>query len=315
MKVRIATFNCENLFRRFKFNKNVNPLTAIKDGWLINQSSFEIVKPDEKRLTGQVVRAVDADVIALQEVDNFDVLKRFRTEFLKGAGYEHAMLVDGNDTRGIDVAVLSRHPLTRVRSYQHLKSGKSWLFSRDLLEVDVAVNGNTLTLFVNHLKSMLDKNDPAGGRRNTRARRLVQAKKAREIVEGRFGANAGTHPFVVLGDFNDYLGPGQGTTDGIHDLVEWDQVVNVVTRLPAAERWTHFYDGAPAGTPAGEKYKQLDYLLVSTSLAGAMNKLPSIERRGLCRHATQYTGARFASVGASRPAASDHCAVSFDVDL
>ncbi len=52
-----------------------------------------------------------ADVIALQEVENAAVLDRLRTEFLADLGYRPAILVDGTDTRGIDVAFLSKLPL------------------------------------------------------------------------------------------------------------------------------------------------------------------------------------------------------------
>ena len=52
-----------------------------------------------------------ADVIALQEVENIDVLERLRTEYLEDLGYLPAILVEGTDVRGIDVAFLSRLPL------------------------------------------------------------------------------------------------------------------------------------------------------------------------------------------------------------
>lgn len=52
-----------------------------------------------------------ADVIALQEVENVAVLERLRTEFLADLGYLPAILVEGTDTRGIDVAFLSKLPL------------------------------------------------------------------------------------------------------------------------------------------------------------------------------------------------------------
>jgi len=51
------------------------------------------------------------DVIALQEVENLAILHRLRDEYLSAAGYVEAILIEGRDIRGIDVAFLSRLPL------------------------------------------------------------------------------------------------------------------------------------------------------------------------------------------------------------
>jgi len=51
------------------------------------------------------------DIIALQEVENLRVLDRLRREHLSAAGYGEAVLIEGVDARGIDVAFLSRLPL------------------------------------------------------------------------------------------------------------------------------------------------------------------------------------------------------------
>lgn len=320
-KVRVATFNCENLFARFRFNSNVNPQNASANGFTINDLAFAFLNEDEKKLTGSAIRAADADILCLQEVENFDVLKRFRSQRLSQEGYKHGVVIDGNDPRQIDVAVLSRFPIVAARSHQHLRSGNSALFSRDCLEVDIDVNGKPLTLFVNHLKSMLDKHDPDNGRKNTRARRLVQAQMVKQIVSDRFGANPGGKPFVILGDLNDYLGPGQGTTDAISDLVQWNQVENVLERLPdnssgqLGERWTHFFDQTNALNQELEAYKQIDYLLVSKSLAQNSSGNPVLVRKGLPRRAVLYTGPRFPGVGNSKPSASDHCPLAFDITL
>ena len=246
-----------------------------------------------------------------KEVENLEVLKRFRSERLKGLDYTYAMLIDGNDPRYIDVAVLSRYPIVAARSHQHLRSGKSFVFSRDCLEVDLDIEGKPLTLFVNHFKSMLDKKDPKHGRKNNRAKRLLQAKTVMELIQKRFGNAPGNHPWAVLGDLNDYREPTQGTTSGILNLTDWDEVENVVDRLPPAERWTHFYDGAKGDdTP----YRQIDYILLSKSLANATSAKPTIERRGLTPKATQATQKRFKGVTA-KSVASDHCAVVVEVKL
>jgi endonuclease/exonuclease/phosphatase family metal-dependent hydrolase len=196
-------------------------------------------------------------VIALQEVENLDVLKRFRGERLKSSAYVEAMLVDGNDPRMIDVAVLSRFPIVAVRSHQALNDGSQPVFSRDCLEVDLDVKGTRLVLFVNHFKSMLDKKDPANGRKNTRAKRVKQAAAVKKLVEARFGTSPGTKSWAVLGDLNDFRETGQGTTSGILSLVDWSEVEDVLGRLPKTEQWTHFFDGAKSGEIP---IRQLDYL-------------------------------------------------------
>jgi len=64
----------------------------------------------------ETIKQVDdgrgADIIALQEVENIAILERLRTEFLADSGYLPAILIEGQDIRGIDVAFLSRLPLS-----------------------------------------------------------------------------------------------------------------------------------------------------------------------------------------------------------
>jgi endonuclease/exonuclease/phosphatase family metal-dependent hydrolase len=302
-KVRVATFNVENLFARFKFKKGIEPEKAVKDGWNAEETAFDISSPDAKRITGQAIKATEADVIALQEVENLDTLKRFRSHYLGGQkSYPYALAIDGNDPRLIDVAVLSKHPLVHARSYAHLRHGNTALFSRDCLEVDVLVGKRRLTLFVQHFKSMM------GGRAKTRARRLVQVDKALEIIKERFGRSAGREPFVVLGDFNDYMHTDDEGEPAIGALVQWSQVKNVVKRLPREEQWTHYYDDR-------DKYTQLDYLLPSRALAEASPDPPEIMRKGMPRRAKRYTGVRLTGIGENQPKASDHCAVVATLNL
>lgn len=295
-QVRVATFNVENLFARFRFKAGIDPEAAVEDGWNAEETAFDIHSPEAKRITGAAIKATGADVIALQEVENLDTLKRFRSQHLVSGSYPHALAIDGNDPRLIDVAVLSKHPIVHARSYAHLREGRSALFSRDCLELDVQIGRKRLTLFVQHYKSMM------GGRAQTRERRRVQVEKTIEIIEARFGRRAGREPFVVLGDFNDYMLTDDEGAPAIGDLVDWNQVENVVERLPKEEQWTHYFDDR-------DKYTQLDYLLPSKALAEANADPPEIVRKGLPRRAERYSGPRFKGVGENRPKASDHCPV------
>lgn len=51
------------------------------------------------------------DIVALQEVENLAVLERLRQGYLQQGDYLPAVLIEGADTRGIDVAFLTRLPL------------------------------------------------------------------------------------------------------------------------------------------------------------------------------------------------------------
>jgi len=75
---------------------------------------------NEAHLTTKLQRLADAilqvnggrgpDILVLQEVENRGVLERLRTDYLNRAGYRPAILLEGKDARGIDIAFLSRLP-------------------------------------------------------------------------------------------------------------------------------------------------------------------------------------------------------------
>lgn len=305
-KLRVATFNVQNLFARWRFKEGFDPAKANERGWIVEETQFEELGQDSKEITGQAIKEIDADVLALQEVEGVDTLKRFRDVFLGGFdAYRYVAGIDGNDKRLIDVAFLSRLPIVHVRSYQHLRNPTTGegLFSRDCLEVDIEVApGKTLTLFVNHFKSM----DPT--RKETFGKRELQAAEVKKIIEARFGPNPGSEPFIVMGDLNDYLETDEEGESAIKSLVEWDQVENVIARWAPKERWTHYWSWK-------DDYKQLDYLLLSQSLAKASSGAPEIMRKGLPKKATAYKGERFAGVGFEWPRASDHCPVVMEINV
>jgi predicted extracellular nuclease len=313
--VRLATFNCENLFARFKFNKGVDPNKALIDGWLADKTNFTINDEESKKLTAQAILETKADVIALQEVESLAALRRFRNIYLKGKGYDHIVVLDGNDPRFIDVAVMSKYPIENVDTHMQEwnKKIKWYTFSRDCLECDIVFpKDKRLRLFINHFKSMFEKADPCHGRKNSREKRLIQAKRVKDIVLDEFPDGEGN--YAILGDLNDYLkSDSQGAT-AIGQLVNWNKVENIINRLPAEEQWTHYYKGSSkCGFP--KTYRQLDYILLSRTLADANSSIPVIIRKGLPRSADAYTGPRFDGVGNSVPKASDHCPVVIEINV
>ena len=102
----------------------------------------------------QVNGGQGADIIALQEVENIAILERLRSGYLADVGYEPAILVEGADNRGIDVAFLSKlrlahppilHPLTLPQFAE--REGDT----RGILQADFELaDGSILTGFSVH---------------------------------------------------------------------------------------------------------------------------------------------------------------------
>lgn len=296
--IRVATFNVENLFARYRFRENVDPLNL--DSFTINQLAFDIYDETSKQITARALKEVNADIVALQEVESLPVLDRFNSRYLGGMKYKHRILIDGFDPRKIDVAVLSRHPIEKIKSYRNERNrtNTAFLFSRDCLEVEIHVNSKALVLYVNHFKSMMD------GRLDTKKRREEQVEKVAEIVKHRWEPSNYEGNFIVLGDFNDYL--DENTSLGA--LINYDGLVHVSDRIPESERWTHYWAG-------GDEYQQLDFILLSKSLAENNNGQPEVLRKGLPCRAERYAGERFDYVGDNHPKASDHCPLFMDLEI
>lgn len=86
--------------------------------------------------------------------------------------------------------------------------------------------------------------------------------------------------------------------------------MNLVERLPAAQRWTHYY-------PKDATKHQLDYILCSPALAARNpNARPDIIRGGQA-YRVPGTNAirRYPRVGFDRPKASDHCPVAVTLEV
>ena len=102
----------------------------------------------------QVNAGSGADIIAIQEVENLRILERLRTGHLNDLDYQPAVLVEGTDARGIDVAFLSKFPLAgepvlhafEVPDYPE-RAGDT----RGVLQADFALpDGSVLTGFSVH---------------------------------------------------------------------------------------------------------------------------------------------------------------------
>jgi endonuclease/exonuclease/phosphatase family metal-dependent hydrolase len=166
-------------------------------GWV--ELTVEPVDELATRMTARVVKDIKADILCMVEAENRPALVRFNDELL-GRPYEHAMLVDGNDLRGIDVGLFCTRAIDVkwVRSHVDVpdpERPKRRLFSRDCPVYHLRLrNGTDLFVMLNHLKSQ----SFIGG--DPDPLRTRQAKKVRDIYKQL--RKEGAEYIAVLGDLN-----------------------------------------------------------------------------------------------------------------
>jgi len=175
----IASYNVENLFdleqKGYKY-KEYEPNT--KSNW--NQKTYKI----KLQNIAKVIKELDADIIALQEVHSLVALKDLRFT-LKRAGlyYEFYKIADKKNT-AINVAILSKYPFVYTKEVEVTKTYKY----RNILEAKFKIDGVEFYLFANHWSA---KSKPESAR-------ILSAKLLRDRVE-QIGYDKN---IILVGDFN-----------------------------------------------------------------------------------------------------------------
>jgi endonuclease/exonuclease/phosphatase family metal-dependent hydrolase len=190
-----------------------------------------------------------ADVVCLQEVGPY--LEHFMDHHLQGR-FPYLARAVGNDPRGLNVAILSRVPFGQVRSHADysfdlLDGSRQGRFSRDLLRVDLTLDGNDWTIYTTHLKSM------RGGPSAHRQRESEAAAMVNLLAEQMSGQSH----WVLTGDFND--GPESPTVQRL--LNNSLHLVNSL-RLVESSRSLTF--------PCRKSRHQFDYILVPQPMASRL---------------------------------------------
>ena len=177
--LKIATYNVENLFDLQKSGHEYSeyiPNTA--SGW--NQKNYKI----KLKNIAQVIRDINADIIALQEVESLQALLDLRfTLKQNGLYYQYYSIADKKNTT-VKVALLSKLPFIYSKELSVTQSSEY----RNILETKFKINNKELYIFTNHWKS---KSGPE-------SMRVLSAKTLKKrVMEIGFEKN-----IILLGDFN-----------------------------------------------------------------------------------------------------------------
>lgn len=250
-RVRIATLNTRNLF-----DDQDDPY--FQDETTPAKPRVELVR------LADTIKEIDADAIALQEVESRGYLKLFNDVFLEDMSYE-VVHYAGNDQRGSGLAVLSRIPIGGVVSHRHRRfvdsHGKSRRFSRDLLCVELLhPAAPSFEVWVTHLKSKRD------GPAKTEPQRLAETTEIRRILNEHLQIKPNNR-ILLVGDFNDTLesNPLQNLMHGgqLRNFTERLPVDSVTYTLPPHQAMIDFIFASPA---AAKGYVSNSYRIMGQSL-------------------------------------------------
>ena len=265
-ELRFGTYNVENLFR--SVGKYEPDLSEPGKRDLVAQGQ---AKPEwQQRGVAQAILDSDLDIVSVEEVEDIQTLEEFSRKYL--GGQYRALLIEGNDERGIDIGFLVKKDIPFEIEHRTNKD-EMWtdpegdgqpqkLFSRDLPVMIVRASGRAQPLFVylgTHYKSQRPRshNDPTSEKL-----RRAQVERTAEIItrlRAEFGKDV---PLMLGGDFNGAVDAatfdalrqaGAGLTDAL-DLAE--------PPLSTMERVTETFH--PRGQPALKS--QLDAIFLSQTM-------------------------------------------------
>jgi endonuclease/exonuclease/phosphatase family metal-dependent hydrolase len=233
-EIRLATYNIENLFD----NRDDPNLSG-------RYEDIDDTKPvSQLQAVAETIRILDADIIALEEIESLEAITEFRDQYLSDMGYKYLVSLDAGDERGIEQAVLSRFPIVETQQWIKAELGgthpelygdkPNWFagepirFHRSPLLVTVEVPGEKtggepyqLTLLAVHQKS---------GRFSDYWREK-EAAATMEIIQALQHENPSRN-IIILGDFNAQVSDDSIKTyleSGMHDLFEGRTGDEIVT--------------------------------------------------------------------------------------
>lgn len=218
-EISIATYNVQNLFDCKDDGSEYPDFKSSTSKWDCEAASSKLKR------TRQVIDAIDTDIIALQEVENEQVLKA---------------LVDGSEYKFIAFSKAKNSPVG-LALISKIKPSGSEIFevpnvkTRNILKVIFEVEGKKFGVFVNHFPAY--KNG------------INMQKKAERTLRVALGNEQNA---IVLGDFNSPY----GQKSILNDIIATRGYYDLYSFLAPKDRYSHAVHG---------KKRAIDHVLLSPS--------------------------------------------------
>jgi endonuclease/exonuclease/phosphatase family metal-dependent hydrolase len=190
-RLTIGTYNLQNFFDVYN-----DPYTE--------DESAQVKPRREVQALARAIEAMKADVIVFQELENEHLLKAMVGEFLPAGDYRYIASIATNSSRGINLGVISRHPIASVTSHRFQtlthpeRPRETWRFARDLMRIELNIEGIEPVVIYNvHLKS----NRSLPRDEFSILFRTAEAMRVRQIIDAELDDDP-DFLAIVAGDFN-----------------------------------------------------------------------------------------------------------------
>lgn len=233
---KVATYNVENLFDLTRDGHEYEEyIPNTKHHW--NEQNFQ------KKITNiaKVIKDLDADILALEEIENENVLKKLNLALGEKA-YPYLFYPLKKERSSVETALLSRFPIIAKESLM-IKDQ-----ARGIHRISVKIEQKTLVLYINHWPSGKEKVEE----------RIVYATDLNSLIKKHSGDE-----YIILGDLNapykiakdDW---GMALVDVLKAGDKEFLHYNLWYELRENERYSHFF---------GKKKGTLDHIIISKALS------------------------------------------------
>jgi predicted extracellular nuclease len=237
------TWNVENLFDILDPHPSDPPMPSLQE-----------YRRAITKVANTILAAGAPTIVGLQEVENIGILEDIAEhDLLAGFDYQ-PILIEGTDSRGIDVGYLVRGDVAEVLESEQFPA-PAGLTSRPplLIKVNAETSAGTATLYVlnNHFTSM------SGGEQATEPRRIAQAAWNVEVLEQILADDPDAYA-AVIGDLNSFYDSPP------IDTLRAASLQHIFDLLPPEERYTYIYEGVS---------QTLDHILLTPELFSLIRRI------------------------------------------
>lgn len=266
---KIVFYNTENIFDTID-----DPLKSDEDflpGSKVPWTSDRYRKKLQQiaRVLTSIDKATLPAVIGMAEVENIGVLNDLISTTSLNTGKYRALLDEGNDPRGIDVALIFRTDLLQYIGHKSFPSATSFQ-TRSILYVKLAdKQQNTYHLFVNHWKSREGKTDI------TEQKRIENATNLKKLTDSVLRIDPKAY-VVIMGDFND-----EPSNKSIAEILNAKQIGK---KIESTSLYNLMYDRflKGEGTLYYKDWDVFDQIMVSGNLLTGRKKGKPVIRAPYC---------------------------------